>query len=61
MIGYLRIRVRKQPIAALYFELETVLKFRLDLTYFIVYKQRYSNFITSGPGNADSDFNQKYN
>ena len=27
MIGYLRTRVRKQPIIALYFESETVLKF----------------------------------
>ena len=27
MIGYLRTRVRKQPIIALYFEFETVLKF----------------------------------
>ena len=27
MIGYLRTRVRKQPIIALYFESETVLQF----------------------------------
>ena len=27
MIGYLRTRVQKQPIIALYFESETVLKF----------------------------------
>ena len=27
MIGYLRTRVRKQPIIAIYFEFETVLKF----------------------------------
>ena len=27
MIGWLRTRVRKQPIVALYFEFETVLKF----------------------------------
>ena len=27
MIGYLRTRVRKQPIIALYFDSETVLKF----------------------------------
>ena len=36
MIGFLRTRVRKQPIIALYFESETVLQFyNLDAWYWL--------------------------
>ena len=40
MIGCLRTRVRRQPIIALYFEFETVLKFyNLEARTFAVYSK----------------------
>ena len=55
MIGRLQTHVRKQPIIALYFESETVLKFynvfaSSQSLHFILSLRLYSSFITSRPG-----------
>ena len=62
MIGWLRTRVRKQPIIALYFEFETVLKFdNLEAWY----KMRFPSqqrFISAGQNKlSPMNFFQSHN